>query len=77
MFSLEMRSAVKVTVTGKQYVTLHDHKMYPHTKFGIASSNSIADMLRVQFGGQTEGLIEGWLVRQFNYYTCNCPLSKL
>ena len=30
-----------VTVTQKQYVTLCDPKMYPHTKFGIPMSNNI------------------------------------
>ena len=46
---LEMRPEVKVTVTRKQYVTLCDPKLYPHTKFGIPTSNIIEDMLWTGF----------------------------
>ena len=44
----DLRLEVKVTGTQKQYVTLHDPKMYPHTKFGIPTSNNIRDMLQLQ-----------------------------
>ena len=40
---------VKITVTQKQYVTLHDPKVYPHTKYGIPTSKNIGDMLRTRF----------------------------
>ena len=40
---------VKVTVIKKQCVTLRDPKMYSHTKFGIATSNNIGDMVRTRF----------------------------
>ena len=43
---LELRPEVKVTVTQKRYATLHNTKMYPHTKFGFPQrSNNIGDML--------------------------------
>ena len=44
---LETRSEVKVnaTVTKEWYATLHHTKMHVHTKFGIATSNNIRDML--------------------------------
>ena len=45
----ELRLEVKVTGTQKQYVTLHDPKMYPQTKLGIPSSNNIRDMLQLQY----------------------------
>ena len=45
----ELRLEVKVTGTQKQYVTLHDPKMYPQTKLGIPTSNNIRDMLQLQY----------------------------
>ena len=39
----------EVTVTRKQYVTLRDPKVYPHTEFGIPTSNNIGDMLQTRF----------------------------
>ena len=39
---------VKVTVTGKWYMTLRYPKMHPHTKFGIPNSKNIRDMLWTQ-----------------------------
>ena len=41
---LKTRSAVKVTVIRKWYATLHDSKMHPQTKFGIATSKNIEDI---------------------------------
>ena len=38
---LKLRPEVKVTVTQRQYATLHNPKVYPHTKFGIPTSNNI------------------------------------
>ena len=35
-----MKPEVKVTVTQKQYATLHNLKIYPQTKFGILASNN-------------------------------------
>ena len=49
MIFLELRPEVKVTVTPKQYVTLRNPKVYPHTEFGIPTSNNIGDMLRTRF----------------------------
>ena len=48
---LEMRpeAKVKVTVTQGHHATLIDSKVYPHTKFGIPTSNSIGDMLQTRF----------------------------
>ena len=47
---LELRPEVKVIVIRKQCVTLgRDPKVYPHTKFGIPTSNNIGDMLQTQF----------------------------
>ena len=46
---LGLRPEVKVTVTGKQYATHLDPNVYPHTEFGISTSNNIGDMLRTQF----------------------------
>ena len=44
---LELRpEEVKVTVTPKHNVTLRDLKMYPHTKVGIRTSNTIGDIFR-------------------------------
>ena len=48
MIILKTRSEVKVTVTGKWYMTLHYPKMHPHTKFGIPNSKNIRDMLGAQ-----------------------------
>ena len=38
-FLPELGPEAKVTMTGKQYWTFRDHKMYiyPHTKFGITT----------------------------------------
>ena len=44
MIILKTMSEVKVTVTRKWYMTLRYPKMYPHTKFGIPTSNNIGDM---------------------------------
>ena len=45
---VELCPEVKVTVTQKQYSVIQhcDPKMFPHTKFGIATSNNIGDMLQ-------------------------------
>ena len=40
---------VNATVTQKQYATLCDPKVYPHTKIGIPASNYITYMLRTRF----------------------------
>ena len=45
MIILKMSPDVKVTVNQNEYETLVDHKMHPHTKFGIYTSNNIGDML--------------------------------
>ena len=47
---LETRSEVKfkVTVTQLWYGTLCHHKLHPHTKFEIPTSNNIRDMLRTR-----------------------------
>ena len=51
---------VKVTVTRKWYATLRHPKMYPHTKFGIPTSNNIGDMERTRKrDGRTDGLTDG------------------
>ena len=42
------RSEVKVTVTIKWYVTLHQPKVHLHTKFGIPISKNIEDMHQTQ-----------------------------
>ena len=67
MIILKTRSEVKVkvTVTQKWYVTLHQPKMHPHTKFGIPTSKNIGDMHRTRSGrdGHTEGLTDGRTVR--------------
>ena len=58
---LETRSEVtfKVTVTQLWYATFRHPKMHLHTKFEIATSNNIRDMLRTRSGkdGQTDGAI--------------------
>ena len=41
MIILESRSEVKVTVTQKWYVTLHNPKIHPQTDFWILNSNNI------------------------------------
>ena len=46
---LELRPEVKVTVTPKQDATLRYPNVYPHTEFGIPTSNHIGDMLRTRF----------------------------
>ena len=49
MIILKTRSEVKVTVTGKWYMTLrYNPKMHPHTKFGIPNSKNIRAVLRTQ-----------------------------
>ena len=45
---LETRSEVKITLTQGWYATLHHPKMHVHNKFGIPTSNYIANMLRTQ-----------------------------
>ena len=48
MIILKTRSEVKVTVTGKWYMTLRYPKMHPHTKFGIPTSKNIGEMDRTR-----------------------------
>ena len=38
---LELRLEVKVTVTWKMYVILHNPEMYPHTKFWIPRRHAL------------------------------------
>ena len=46
---LALRPQVKVTLIRKQYATLWDPKVYPHTEIGIPASNNIGDMLQTRF----------------------------
>ena len=39
---------IKITVTRKWYATLHNPKIYPHTKFGTPTSKNVGDRLRTQ-----------------------------
>ena len=46
---LELRPEIKVIVIFKQFVALCKPKMYPHTKYGILTSNNKLNMLRTRF----------------------------
>ena len=43
---LELRPEVKVLVILKQFVAVCNPKMYPHTKYGILTTNDKLNMLR-------------------------------
>ena len=64
---LEMRPGVKVTMTRKKYATFQDPKLYPHSVFGIPTSNNIGNILVTQksLDGRTDGCTDGRTDRQF------------
>ena len=49
MIFLDLRLEVKVAVAWKQKVTLYNPNVYPHTKFGVPTSNNIGDILPTRF----------------------------
>ena len=46
---LELRPEVNVIVILKQFVALCNPKMYPHTKYGILTTNAKLNMLWTRF----------------------------
>ena len=46
---LKTRSEIKVKVTQKWYVTIHQPKMHLHTKIGIPISKNTGDMHQTQY----------------------------
>ena len=76
---LETRSEVKfkVTVTQLWYMTFCQHKMHPHTKFEIPTSNNIRDMLRTRLFKKLGQRSRSRSVTQIWYATLRHPKMHL